>query len=74
MRECGTCGGRYAPILPDGYRYFHACAPVWDADLKTYVERPDKRDENIQIVDDGQGGTAAVIKSEGNGAADAVET
>ena len=28
MLECNTCKGRYAPLLPDGTRYFHACPPL----------------------------------------------
>jgi hypothetical protein len=26
--KCGTCGGEYDSVLPDGMRYFHACPPV----------------------------------------------
>lgn len=36
--ECQTCGGRYAPVLPDGMDYFHQCPPV----LGVLVERTDR--------------------------------
>jgi hypothetical protein len=31
--KCLTCNGVYAPLLPDGMRYFHACPPLTDADV-----------------------------------------
>lgn len=65
--ECLTCGGTFTDPLPDGYRYFHACAPVWDADQKRFVERGDKRDENIRLVVDNKGQKVAQVKSEGKG-------
>jgi hypothetical protein len=26
--KCNSCDGEFTDPLPDGYRYFHACAPV----------------------------------------------
>lgn len=26
--RCTSCGGKYDAVLPDGMRYFHACAPA----------------------------------------------
>lgn len=28
MVKCNACGGVYEPVLPDGLRYFHTCAPI----------------------------------------------
>jgi hypothetical protein len=28
MQKCNSCGGVYEPVLPDGSRYFHSCAPI----------------------------------------------
>ena len=26
--KCGSCQGEYDDVMPDGFRYFHACAPI----------------------------------------------
>lgn len=33
-RQCMGCGGVYAPVQPDGTRYFHVCPPISDADVR----------------------------------------
>jgi hypothetical protein len=35
--QCRACGGVYAPILPDGLRYFHACPPLSAHELAAAV-------------------------------------
>jgi hypothetical protein len=47
MMKCATCNGVYRPDQRGGYRYFHACPPVFDAGKQDYIERADKRDENV---------------------------
>lgn len=73
-KRCVSCGGEYDQTLPDGYRYFHACPPVFNKVTGLHVERADKRDENVRLVDDGKGGTVAQAKREGKGAVDAPAT
>lgn len=34
MVKCLTCNGLYLPMLPDGMKYFHACPPLSDAEVK----------------------------------------
>jgi hypothetical protein len=57
LYRCPTCRGEYQDPLPDGSRYFHACAPVANpaynldpnagpVDPRPTLERPAKRDEN----------------------------
>jgi len=106
--KCNTCGGVYDDVLPDGYRYFHSCAPVpaqrvktaggaitvvesrqsvteakdatgatmivrtFDPPLpigatwleETFVERANKRDENVPATD---GAAAGTLKAAGAG-------
>lgn len=60
--RCNTCRGEYSDAMPNGPRYFHACPPVRDPrlpppaspddeDTRPFIERPDKRDENIIVVE-----------------------
>ncbi len=86
MQKCNTCGGTYAPILPDGMRYFHACPPLHRVRVKhqdgttavvdvdkvvptderledVFVERADKRDENVML----NGAGTVKPKAEGKG-------
>lgn len=37
MQQCLTCGGTYAPILPDGMQYFHVCPPLSVPELEAAV-------------------------------------
>lgn len=37
MVKCLTCGGVYHDLLPDGTRYFHACPPLSDAEIKAQL-------------------------------------
>lgn len=64
--RCKTCLGEYDDVQPDGMRYFHACAPVTDAQTGVTTERANKRDENVTpgIVN---GQVCMVIKSAGAG-------
>lgn len=66
--KCLACDGEYFDVLPDGVRYFHACAPVFDAGKKMFVERPNARDENVTpgVVN---GKPGMVAKSAGAGTA-----
>jgi hypothetical protein len=45
-KKCNTCGGIYEPNQGN-YRYFHACAPVFNSTTKVYDEKVGKLDENI---------------------------
>lgn len=65
--KCNTCGGTYDDVQADGVRYFHACAPMWDAGTEAYVERPNKRDENVPLAG-GEKDGAVMMKSKGDGA------
>jgi len=60
--KCTTCNGVYASTLPDGTRYFHGCAPVWNGVTQVFDERAQKRDENVTIV-----AGAVVMKAAGKG-------
>ena len=68
-QKCNSCGGTYYPDQ-DG-SYYHACAP-FSIDGKTWIERPDKRDENVVVTGtqkkDGLIVTTVKAKSEGKGA------
>lgn len=47
MLQCPTCGGTYAPVFVDGYRYFHRCSPMV-LDAKGVPQpRAVVRDENV---------------------------
>lgn len=62
--QCITCGGTYFDHCPDGMIYHHVCGPL---ELKPdfhAVERPDARDENIDVS---RGGVLQGIVSEGQG-------
>lgn len=63
--KCNTCNGLYDTQTKDGLTYFHACAPVWDSGQKTWVEPPNKRDENIIST---APAVTPLIKSPGTGA------
>lgn len=68
MNKCKSCGGEYEPTQADGIQYFHACPPVWDAQASKYVERADKRDENVVVTGvDKTGKSTTAIKSAGKG-------
>lgn len=38
--KCRTCSGEYETILADGLRYFHACPPLSDAEVKAALGLP----------------------------------
>lgn len=38
--RCRACGGTYDPVLPDGMRYFHACADLSDAEVIAILGLP----------------------------------
>lgn len=68
--RCKTCEGTYEPVLPSGARYFHACPPEFDADNQRWIERKDKRDENVRVTGlDKNGNPQTTAKSEGKGSA-----
>jgi hypothetical protein len=57
-KKCKSCDGTFEPTQRDGSQYFHACAPIPNPalqpdpgkpayDPRETVERPNKRDENI---------------------------
>lgn len=48
--RCETCLGEYDDVT-DGYEYYHACSPVWDAGKKAWVKRADARNENVDDKD-----------------------
>lgn len=73
--QCNTCGGTYNDGTPNGVGYFHACAPLSEAEAKTpallariqageTIERPNKRDE-APVAD--ATGKVTGIKSAGTG-------
>lgn len=37
MNKCLTCGAVYPAMQPDGTRYFHACAPLTDAEVSALL-------------------------------------
>lgn len=39
MLKCKTCNATYADLQPDGTRYFHACAPLSDAEVATALAK-----------------------------------
>jgi len=56
--KCNSCGGTYPDKQHAGCDYFHACGPIPNPayqpnpalpnfDLQQYIERPNKRDENL---------------------------
>lgn len=47
MVQCPTCGGTYAPVLADGYRYFHRCSPMVLDAKGVPKPRAVVRDENV---------------------------
>jgi len=51
--RCKPCLGTYNDTTPDGYQYFHSCAPTGQ-DKGNPVERPGKRDENLIFAAPGQ--------------------
>lgn len=62
--QCNACGATWFTPTRAGHINFHACGPL-PADRKhPERERPDKRDENIEV---GAGGRVLGIKSEGAG-------
>lgn len=65
VMKCNSCNGVYDTQTRDGVRYFHVCSQVWDANLKAWVDAPNKRDENIVSTAET---STAVIKSPGSGA------
>lgn len=68
MLRCKTCGGVYPDKQRDGTLYFHACPPSWDGTAKQYVERTDKRDENVKVIRDAAGVIERIdIQSAGKG-------
>lgn len=68
MTRCKSCGGTYVPVGADGLTYYHACPPVWDDSNKRYVERADKRDENVRVTGHDKDGRPIVEpKSPGKG-------
>ena len=67
MRQCKSCNGVYLPVQADASAYYHACAPVGMNPDGTSKERPNKRDENIQI--DSLGRDVGIIAN-GAGAVD----
>ena len=48
--QCVTCSGVYDTVFRDGTRYFHACPPILNRTTGAVTERPDKRDENIDMT------------------------
>lgn len=40
MQQCKTCNGTYPDVQADGTRYFHACPPLSDAEVKTALALP----------------------------------
>lgn len=36
--KCATCGGTYEDVTPDGYQYFHSCAPLSVAEVQAAVD------------------------------------
>jgi hypothetical protein len=48
--KCLTCAGVYSHLGADGMLYFHTCPPVFDDKKQAYVERANKRDENVDVV------------------------
>lgn len=65
-QKCLSCAGIYDPDQSGGY--YHACAPVLNTE-GNFVEREDKRDENIDDSDRKN----IKIKSEGKGKEKVVE-
>jgi hypothetical protein len=58
MLKCNTCGGTYQDTTKGGIAYFHACGPIPNPlyqpdptkplfNLQQFIERPNKRDENL---------------------------
>jgi len=65
-KRCNTCNGEYDDELPDGTEYYHACPPVYDAARQRFVERPEKRDENVpRIAGEREGRRALVSRGRG---------
>ena len=58
--KCNSCGGTYPDTTQGGVRYFHACGPIPNPlyqpdptkpnfNLQQFIERPNKRDENLIV-------------------------
>lgn len=62
--QCQTCKGVYTDIGTDGMIYTHVCGPQNTEQPGPTVDRPDKRDENI---DTNRSGVLLGIVSEGLG-------
>lgn len=52
--KCITCGGEYADVCTDGLEYYHAC-PKIEVSEGVYIDRADKRDENVGKMFAGKG-------------------
>lgn len=52
--KCISCAGEYADKCNDGLKYYHAC-PQIEVSEGVYIDRPDKRDENIGKKIQGKG-------------------
>jgi hypothetical protein len=63
-RRCRSCGGIYYAVQDDGSEYYHVCPPVPGDTPGSWRERPNKRDENITV--DNQGRRVG-IKAQGAG-------
>lgn len=62
--ECHACRGRYFDVDANGTPYAHVCGPLPPAKKKPQGERPNKRDENVDVD---QRSRIRGIKSEGAG-------
>ena len=54
--QCGSCGAIYSDTCKDGLEYYHTCALVQVAE-DIFEERPDKRNENVDVYLEGKGKT-----------------
>lgn len=52
--KCNSCAGVYADTCDDGLDYYHACAKI-EVSEGIYIDRPDKRDENVGKLVAGKG-------------------
>lgn len=63
--RCRSCNGVYQDSQDDGLDYYHVCPPSRANPGEQIVWRPDGRDENVAM--DEQGRALGRIKAEGRG-------